>query len=514
MRLADQLPVQLGDVQLVPALLQVIGPAQTAEVEPLVMRLLLLLAAAPGQVRPREGIIAALWPGTTVGDDSVHRAIAQARRALAASGGGARIETVPRTGYRLVVDATSAPAPPAPPPAPETLSDPQRRRWLAAAAGGGAVLVAGSAMWWRNRQSQRSPRIAALVTQSQHMARQALPDAERQGVALLTEAARLAPDDAGIWGLLALALRSEAEFSPPGRVAAAMTAAEQAARRALALEPGQPDARAALILLQPLHGNWWAAEQGFSAILAAAPDHLPSLDGLSQIQAGAGLIRLHYGWRKRTVALDPLHAGYNFRSIYAHWMNGDIAAADRAGALGLDLWPRHVATWYARLSVFAYTGRPERALAMLRERQDSPPMPPPFITMLNKLCLALADGGVAARSQALAACQATAGRGGPFGAVGSSMALAALGAAEAALAVIQGFLLERGPSGASPVWKPGQVLHNDVRRRFTNFLFTPVMAPVWALPGFDDVLQAIGLVDYWRQSGHAPDFRTASGVKA
>lgn len=507
--LADEPARRLGDVQLMPPLLQLVGPGGRADVEPLVMRLLVLLAGQPDVVLARETITAQLWPTTVVGEDSLHRAIGLARRALAATGSATHIATVQRIGYRLVLAAPAAtpPADSAEPSAPPGLpADPARRRWLMLAAGAGAAAVAGAVLR-RQRELPRSARVEALASQSRAMTRLAEPDAGRQGAGLLREAVRLAPDDAGLWGQLALALCNVAEFSPPPRVAPALAEAEAAARRALALDAGQPDARAALVLRQPLHGNWWAAERAFRAILADMPDHLPSLDGLSQVQAGAGLLALHYPRRLRTVMLDPLHAGYNFRSIYAHWMNGQLARADRAGARGLELWPRHHATWNARMGLFALSGRPERALAMLADVATRPPLPPRYLALLQAATTALAEGSPAARAQGVDAVMAGITEGGPFVAVSGSMLLAALGATDRSLQVAEGFLLERGPLMVESNWRPGQILHNDVRRRFTNFLFTPAMAPVRALPGFAAVTAGIGLDDYWQQSGHQPEHR-------
>jgi DNA-binding winged helix-turn-helix (wHTH) protein len=505
-----QEPVRaLGDLQLAPALLQLTGPAGVSSVEPLVMRLLLLLSAQPDMVLARETLIAQLWPKTVVGEDSLHRAIGQARRALAGCGSAASIVTVPRIGYRLCLDAQQDPAPSAVAVADgAAAADPARRRWLVGAVLAGAAGLGGLALWsQRAATPQRPPMVSALLTNSLAQRRLAEPDAERQGVELLREAVKHAPDDAELWGQLALALRAVAEYAPPPRVAAALSEVEVAARRALALDRGQADARAALVMLQPLHGNWLAAERGFTAILADAPDHLPSLDGLSQVQASAGLLALHYPSRLRTVALDPLHAGYNFRAIYAHWMNGHIAAADRAGARGLELWPRHAATWNARFGLFGMTGRAERALAMLADEASRPRLPPPYLAMLKTVAGALAGGDGKDRDGAVDRVTAVLAGGGPFMAVMGSMWLAALGAPDRSLQVIEAFLLERGPMMVEPNWRPGQFLHNDVRRRFTNFLFTPVMAPVQALPDFDAVTEAIGLNAYWQSSGHEPEHR-------
>lgn len=372
-------------------------------------------------------------------------------------------------------------------------------------------MLAGSALLVARRSAPvRTSEVTALIAAGRAALREAEPDSERKGVRALQAAVRAAPDNAEAWGLLATALRRVAEFSAPTRVASAMAAAEAPARRALAIDAGQPDAKAVLVMLEPLHGNWERAEQGFKQILADAPDHLPSLDGLSQVQASAGLVRAHYPVRKRTVELDPLHAGYIFRSIYAHWMNGELAAlaaADRAGARGIELWPRHLATWSARAGLLLLTGRPERTLVMLDEAAIKPSMPPVLGELFEVVAKALAAGDARSRKGAVAALDQALNRGGPFLAVTASMLFAGLGEPAKALAVADAFLLERGPAMVNAVWQPGEVLHNGVRRLFTNFLFTPVMAEVRALPGFAEVMADIGMTAFWKATRRVPDYQ-------
>lgn len=79
------------------------GPGATRPVEPKVMDLLFLLAADPGKVVRREALQAALWPGVTVGDDSLARCVFKLRAALRDGPDQAfAIETIPKRGYRLV----------------------------------------------------------------------------------------------------------------------------------------------------------------------------------------------------------------------------------------------------------------------------------------------------------------------------------------------------------------------------------------------------------------------------
>jgi len=127
------------------------GPGGEQRLEPKVMDLLWLLAAEAGRVVGRERIMAVLWPGVIVGEDSLARTVSKLRQALGDDAKAPRyIETIAKRGYRLLVDVESvvssdtpvpmdlpatptpassppsmaAPAPttPSPTPAPESIS--------------------------------------------------------------------------------------------------------------------------------------------------------------------------------------------------------------------------------------------------------------------------------------------------------------------------------------------------------------------------------------------------------
>jgi hypothetical protein len=187
-------------------------------------------------------------------------------------------------------------------------------------------------------------------------------------------------------------------------------------------------------------------------------------------------------------------------------MNGRVADADRAGARGLELWPRHAATWLARSGVFGLTGRTDRAIAMIDDAATRPDLPPPLIASMRRAYAALGDGRPGVRDAAVDALLGEVELGGPLVAVNSAILLSALGAVEHALDVVEAYLLERGPVTAGTAWRPGQALHNDVRRRMTQFLFLPTLADVRAQPRFAAIVRDSGLAAYWRASGHRPDY--------
>lgn len=97
----------IGSVRIDPRRLTVTIDDMHRSVEPLAMRILMVLVEAEGQVVTREEMIDAVWPDGYAGEGSLSRAIWSLRQAL---GDNARspdfIETVPSVGYRLKADVT------------------------------------------------------------------------------------------------------------------------------------------------------------------------------------------------------------------------------------------------------------------------------------------------------------------------------------------------------------------------------------------------------------------------
>jgi len=130
-------PFRLGDHEVFPASCEVRTRRGVERLRPLLMDILLRLAAEPGVVVRRETLLQDVWPRRMVNDEVLSRAIAELRTALGDDARVARyIETMPKLGYRLV--ATIAPlavevpggTAAAPPPANPARRSP--RRWAAA----------------------------------------------------------------------------------------------------------------------------------------------------------------------------------------------------------------------------------------------------------------------------------------------------------------------------------------------------------------------------------------------
>lgn len=93
----------IGEWLVQPALDQISRNGEIVKLEPRTMRLLLQLAAAPGEVLSSQTLLDHVWSGVIVGPASVYQAISQLRKVMSdAASEESCIATVPRKGYRLV----------------------------------------------------------------------------------------------------------------------------------------------------------------------------------------------------------------------------------------------------------------------------------------------------------------------------------------------------------------------------------------------------------------------------
>jgi hypothetical protein len=209
--------------------------------------------------------------------------------------------------------------------------------------------------------------------------------------------------------------------------------------------------------------------------------------------------------RRVIAAREPLHAGHQFKLVYANWILGDIGAADRAADRALHLWPKHPGVWLARLWTLAFTGRAERALAHVENASVRPDFPPPLVALLRSAMMALATRRPADVSAVVQSVLSSLAHG-PGLSVNAVLILNGLGEIDRAFDVTSAYLLERGPLVANLRWGPGQFPVNDQRRRKTSMLFVPVSAQMRGDPRFLELTRLTGMESYWERSGIVPDF--------
>ena len=111
-------PFRVGDWTAEPAWNRLRRDGTVVKLEPRVMRLLTVLAAAPGRPLGRQELLDKVWPDVLVNEEALSRAVSQLRRALGDDPKAPRyLETVHKGGYCLIAPVDREPAPAVPPPA-------------------------------------------------------------------------------------------------------------------------------------------------------------------------------------------------------------------------------------------------------------------------------------------------------------------------------------------------------------------------------------------------------------
>jgi len=469
------------------------------------MRVMLALSDARGAVLSREDLIRICWDDVIVGDEAINRAIFELRRIGRTVGGGFEVETIARVGYRLLgqfcpaaeslggADLTKSPA---------GLSASRRGAIGAAVA---ALAIAGLASF--TLLPRADPRAAALRLRGEQALRDEMPDSDEQGVGFLREAVALEPRNAAGWGLLALALRNVTEHAAPGKWSAALQASERATARALAIDPGEPNALAAQATIRPEYGDWYAAEDRIRAVLSVAPDHPYSLASLGYLLESVGRSRESALVTARAAELQPLSPVYQYRLAYKHWILGRVTEADQVIDRAVQLWPRHPGIFFARLLIYVWTDRNQPALNMLNDHDAvKAAMPPQAAKIWRQSIEALQSRRPEETAQARDAQIAAATRNPQFAVIAVQI-LSMLGFIDDAFAVAEGYLLRRGALIGSLRASQEQLVVNDQERRKTVMLFNPSTKLMRADGRFSQLVEGMGLSAYWKRRGILPDFQ-------
>lgn len=123
LELASNSPFFIADKLIEPASNSIISAGNTTRVEPKAMQVLVLLASNVGQVVTREELEDTVWANVIVGPDALTNSIIKLRKALGDQPRNARfIETIPKTGYRLIAEVREAQAGDIEPPLQRRLS--------------------------------------------------------------------------------------------------------------------------------------------------------------------------------------------------------------------------------------------------------------------------------------------------------------------------------------------------------------------------------------------------------
>ena len=493
----------IGEIAVRPSSRELAGRAGPVVLEPKVMQVLVALAQAGGRVVPRDDLVEQCWNGRIVGDDAVNRIIGKLRRTAEGPAEGAfRIETVARTGHKLVVNGV-APA-----------AEPVRRSvapWLgvvAMAAAAALILIFTKLPRRQPAPGQATsaasaampPAATDLETRGLSAMFDNTPEQTAEGVGYLRQAVALAPRTGPVWGSLAMSYVLNLGWLPTAERAAGAARVRDAAAHGLALDPAEPRSAAALVSLMPTFGNW----AGKAAALAAARRRVRPDEGPLSYQQVQFLIAT--GQTRAALArLEPLHK----RSPLVPWIRaaqidllaatGQLDEADRAADDAGKIWPRDRLIWFTRFDLAAFHGHPEQALAMTADRANAPRATTAAeVAAAAKAAEALRSRDPAAVDALMRALNVEAA-GGHAAAERAFRVAAALGRTEAAFGFARLLLTGRLPAQPRATLLPTIGLPADTDPP-TAALFLPPAAILWRDPRFMRLATDVGLVGYWQHS--------------
>jgi hypothetical protein len=429
---------------------------------------------------------------------------------LTAWTGGKRIARLPELLNALDKVANIAPAvvaaPQAPAPPPEkrqasALPAPGNgisRRLLIGSGAAAAAAMVGGGIWW-STQDRADPRFEALLEK----AREAIghQSVDEQTVRTVQQAVAMQPGNAKALGLLALVQSLVAQ--DPHAVPAMVSDAERTARRALSIDPKEPNALLAMFELQGTSLDWFARDRNLRQIIAIDPKNVGAMSELILLLQATGFVQESWDWNERVLALEPLSPDFLGRRAFKLWIRGQVPEADKVSDQLRALYPADQWAWYVRFKIYAYTGRAKAALAML---DGNPTMKSrvPLARFWRASLEALDEPSAANITKARAACVAAAQTSAQLATEGVQ-AMSALAQVDTAFEIANGLLLSRGPivlqdSAAAAALDAGW-------RIGTQWMFTPPAVPMRGDPRFLPLCAGIGLTDYWRKRGVKPDYR-------
>jgi DNA-binding winged helix-turn-helix (wHTH) protein/tetratricopeptide (TPR) repeat protein len=499
-RLASEPPFRLGRLEFEPATRQVRYDSKSQTLEPRVMQVLVVLARANGAVVGRDELIEQCWDGRIVGDNAINRVISLIRHLADETGGAFGLETVTKVGYRLVAEEGEAPR--AMLRVEATTSKPVDRRvalWVLTAVG---IAAGGIAAWRMSAQADDMPPAAReLIGRGYDALNQGLPEQTAQGLAYIRQATELAPESASTWGALALAyamqpLRPGAD--PEDRAAWALSAAG----RALAIDADNADARAASIMIEPSYRNWAAYEAKCRAVLDRSPDHSWSLLLLGQCLQNVGRWAEAHALYERALKADPYQPMIRIGRGLTLWGLGRLHESDQVFADAAELWPSNINVWGIRFNFLVMNGRAADALATASNRSALPPGVTSFPVEVGlAVARAIVDPSAEARRAAVEAVREAHRRRSIFSVI-AAIYFCELGALDEAIAILGRYYFGTPTlpwqAGFEPKWPAA---------RETFSLFGPSAKALRTDPRFPLLTRALGLDDYWRETGTVPDHR-------
>lgn len=513
--LAHAAEFRLGRLTVRPPLRQLVRDDGVEEVlEPRVMQVLVALARADGGIVSRDDLTTACWEGRVIGEDAINRVISRLRRSAEGIGEGSyRIETITKVGYRLVRTDADTPSTVSA-PADDTAEAKRLRLDRRAMLIGGGTAVAGAAAWLGYRRfvapgfdSSPPPEVRALMDQAMIATQQGTPEGRAQAQGLMRRVVELRPDYPDGWGLLALIYGAGVGTGPPSVEADLRARAEDAIRRAFAIDSDNAYATVAQGLLNPRGLRWLSGERALREAIRRHPNNQMLLASLAGIMLSVGRCREASELIARALASGPPSPALVYSNVQALWAAGRLDEADRAMDSAFALYPSHFAVWFTRYYFFLYTGRAPEALAMSANSYGRPTGIPEFnFQTIDAVARAMVSRKQADIDEAMRL-NLDAARKGRGYAENTLQFASALGRVDTAFEVANAYYFDRGFAIPEVRFTPEQRVYQRRGNFRTQFLFYPSTAAMRADLRFEALVREVGLVRYWFESDSRPDYK-------
>ena len=495
--LAHEPPFRLGILDVEPATRQLKTADRSETIEPRVMQVLVALFRA-GTIVTREELIQRCWDGRVVGDDAINRVLSRIRHLASDVGQGSfSVETITKVGYRLSVAREGSNSFSA---AGQPITSSRRKLVGSLVVASAAAAVGGTVAWQLIGANRRPKPAEELYRRAAALRTSGSPEDNRQVIAYLREAVRIAPEYGEAWGALAYAYRgSLGSDADPAQVAGFEDRLQEAIRQADRYDPGNADAAFARRLGGGFFGRWATMEPVYRELAGRYPKHPAGHYLLGSLLMDVGrwneAVEALQAAKKRST-LEPIP---RYKLTVALWSSGRISQAEHEVDDALR-WSMHSSIWQTKIKLLAMSGRPQAALAILNDVAGRPADTTDIqVERWRQFIAGLISKVPGERDKALAAVIEYARQ--DYAPVGQAFQCAMLGGRETALDILEGCYLGLGSWASKyPADPSGGAAHP---------LLQPQARSLWRDARFGRILEGIGLEQYWRSTGRLPDYRLA-----
>jgi tetratricopeptide (TPR) repeat protein len=251
--------------------------------------------------------------------------------------------------------------------------------------------------------------------------------------------------------------------------------------------------------------DWFSREQRYLRILAVDPKNNRVMRSLGQMLHSVGRCRESLAVVERAIAIEPLSPDHQVRKALRLWVIGRVADADPVIDRAMELWPAHRLVRLARLMIYAFTGRTQAALALVKDEEARPILLSPAAASIWRTALAALEGRSPSTIAAAREAMVEGSKNSTAVAAWAILVLSALDELDASFEVANGFLLGRGSVIVRPPPEVRTPSVNNRGWRNTFGLFTPPTKAMRLDPRFKALCDGLGLTEYWRKRGIGPD---------